>query len=353
MKNTDFLAEQCARYPLLQPQDLLKAIHQSVFGCGHFVTDEAEAAARIHEELAALTSGEGPDAERMGDFGRIHLRAIRRLGLSEETLLKLFILSAGVPCGGEAEAEVLLTEMLKLAETGELPFGFDNAAQAAESWRRAGYFLCRHTDAFRAAYAPAYRVVRREMVWALPLFAAIDRKLAETGRVVLAVEGGSGSGKTTLAKLLEAVYGAAVFHMDDFFLRPEQRTEERLAEPGGNVDRERVLEEILQPLTRGAERICYRPYDCSVQELEKAVEVSPTPLTVVEGAYSMHPDLAGYYDLSVFLRQTPEIQRSRILRRNGEAVAQRFFSSWIPMEERYFAAFDTANRCDLILEVEA
>jgi len=74
---------------------------------------------------------------------------------------------------------------------------------------------------------------------------------------------------------------------------------------------------------------------------------------VVEGAYSMHPDLAGYYDLSVFLRQTPEIQRSRILRRNGEAVAQRFFSSWIPMEERYFAAFDTANRCDLILEVEA
>ena len=32
--------------------------------------------------------------------------------------------------------------------------------------------------------------------------------------------------------------------MDDYFLQPYQRTEERLAEPGGNVDYERFKEEI-------------------------------------------------------------------------------------------------------------
>ena len=35
-----FFLEQCARYPKLHPQDLLKALHQSIFGCGHFITDE-------------------------------------------------------------------------------------------------------------------------------------------------------------------------------------------------------------------------------------------------------------------------------------------------------------------------
>ena len=50
--------------------------------------------------------------------------------------------------------------------------------------------------------------------------------------------------------------------MDDFFLRPEQRTPERYAEPGGNVDRERFLAEVLIPL-RAGETVQYRRFDCS------------------------------------------------------------------------------------------
>ena len=42
-----FLLNQCARYPALQPQDLLKALHQSVFGCGHFISDEPSARALL------------------------------------------------------------------------------------------------------------------------------------------------------------------------------------------------------------------------------------------------------------------------------------------------------------------
>lgn len=38
---TEFLLGQCARCPALRPEDLLKALYQSVFGCGHLVTDEA------------------------------------------------------------------------------------------------------------------------------------------------------------------------------------------------------------------------------------------------------------------------------------------------------------------------
>ena len=48
-----FLTEHCARYPALQPQDLLKAIHQSVFGCGHFIEDEPTARNLLRQELEA------------------------------------------------------------------------------------------------------------------------------------------------------------------------------------------------------------------------------------------------------------------------------------------------------------
>ena len=179
----------------------------------------------------------------------------------------------------------------------------------------------------------------------------IDTLLEEQTFVIVAIDGKCTSGKTTLAARLAEIYDCNVFHMDDFFLRPEQRTPERLAEPGGNVDRERFYEEVLKPLAEGAP-LRYRRYDCHTQTLQPPTEITPTPLTVVEGAYSMHPLLAEHYDLSVFLRISPELQRRRITKRNGPEMAERFFTLWVPLELAYFEAMDPALRCDLVLEVE-
>ena len=66
-----------------------------------------------------------------------------------------------------------------------------------------------------------------------------------TQPVLVAIDGMSASGKSTLGNLLKEKYQCNLFHMDDFFLRPEQRTKERLSEAGGNVDYKRFQEEIL------------------------------------------------------------------------------------------------------------
>ena len=76
------------------------------------------------------------------------------------------------------------------------------------------------------------------------ILARIDALLSRQDRVIVAIEGSCGSGKTTLAALLAKHRDCNVFHMDDFFLRPHQRTPERFAQPGGNVDYERFREEI-------------------------------------------------------------------------------------------------------------
>lgn len=173
----------------------------------------------------------------------------------------------------------------------------------------------------------------------LPLFAAIDEKLAAQERVIVAIDGPCGSGKTTLAELLKQAYGCNVFHMDDFFLRPEQRTPERYAEPGGNVDRERFAEEVLVPL-RAGKTVRAQRFDCHTMTLKPAAAAEPTQLSVVEGSYSLHPALRDAYTLSVFLKADEETQKRRIVQREGEAALARFEARWMPLERAYHEAFD-------------
>ena len=174
----------------------------------------------------------------------------------------------------------------------------------------------------------------------------IRRLLAEKDTVLVAIDGNSTAGKTTLAEKLAEEFCCSVFHMDEFFLRPEQRTPQRLAEPGGNVDYERFRREVLLPLTQG-KPVCYRPYDCRSQSLKTPVTVSRQRLSIIEGTYSCHPYFGDAYDLKIFLTVSPEVQRQRILRR-PEHKHRMFFEVWIPMEQTYFSAFGIRERCHLV-----
>ena len=165
-------------------------------------------------------------------------------------------------------------------------------------------------------------------------------------RILLAIDGNSASGKSTLAGHLQELRDCNVFHMDDFFLRPEQRTPERLGEPGGNVDYERFRQEVLVPLKTGAP-FSYRPYDCSTGTLGSPVTVAPKAINIIEGSYSHHPYFGDVYDLRIFLRVSPEVQRQRIAQRPA-FLHKRFFEEWIPMENRYHKAFGIAGASDIL-----
>lgn len=247
-------------------------------------------------------------------------------------------------------------ETLKaLARNGAFGFSVRALEDYLEGYLPAGCPPVSHSEAYREAYAPAYRVVRRDCLSHAPageglgiLREVLGGRLAQGGRTVVAIDGRCASGKTTLAAALAAEHGGAVIHMDDFFLRPEQRTAARYQEPGGNVDRERFLEEVLLPLRRG-ERVAYRPFDCGTQRLAPPRVVEDRPLVVVEGSYSCHPELADHYDLRVFLTVGPEEQMARIVAREGTAYARTFREKWIPLEERYFSHLHPERRCELCL----
>ena len=174
----------------------------------------------------------------------------------------------------------------------------------------------------------------------------IDALLASGARVLVAIDGSAAAGKTTLAAALGAIYDCNVFHMDDFFLRPEQRTEVRFAEAGGNVDYERFRQEVLLPLKAG-KAFSYRPFDCKSFTLSDPVSVAPKQLNIIEGSYAMHPYFENPYDLKILLTVDAQTQRCRVLQRPAH-LHERFFSLWIPMETRYQAEFQIAKQCDLV-----
>lgn len=168
----------------------------------------------------------------------------------------------------------------------------------------------------------------------------------EKEQVLIAIDGRCGAGKTTLADRLQQTIECNVIHMDDFFLRPEQRTIERMNKAGENVDDERFEQEVLRPLQL-KQAFFYRPYDCKTQKLQSGIYVRPRQVNIMEGSYRCHPNLSPYYDLKIFLTVDRKLQLQRIAGRNGGVSIELFREKWIPLEENYFLTYDIEKTCDL------
>ena len=66
------------------------------------------------------------------------------------------------------------------------------------------------------------------------LIKKIDDLLSKNERVIVAIDGFCTAGKTTLSNKLKELYNANIFHCDDFFLKKNQKTEQREKEIGLN-----------------------------------------------------------------------------------------------------------------------
>ncbi len=338
---SDVVRAHARRYPLMEPQDYVKLAYQSEFGPEHMVSDPESVLAGLAAELRQVPeTRSGPRAEAIGGgLCRYHLDG--GCGDLLPLLARFFTASAAARHGTQEGLRAKLDVLAGLP----VPGMGDYLAEYVLS----GCPAVHHSDGFRARYQPHYRVIDMDYVNYLFLFTALA-PLAQSGRrAIVAIDGRCGSGKTGLAALIAPVFDCTVLHMDDFFLPFEKRTPQRLAEPGGNVDYERMRDEVLSPLLRG-EPVGLRAFDCHTGTLGAPTALDARPLVVVEGSYSHHPALRGCYDLTVFLTCGQEEQRRRLLAREGADGLVPFLEQWVPMEERYFDAFHVAEESDLVVD---
>lgn len=328
--------------PKARLSDFIKLIYQNEFAGGHLITDRAAALRRMREEFdGVMPDGALPLYEDIGNCtARLNLAALKSGGprVSLETVNGMFAATAQTHRGSAESFEHKLGVLKALCDSGALELG--DISGELSAYKAEGYPARSHSPEYRAAYSPAYRVVDSRLCENLELLAKIDGCLAQKGRCVIAIDGGSGTGKSSLAALVQESYGqdeCNVFHTDDFFLQRHQRTPERFAQPGGNVDYERLESEVLAGIASG-KPFEYRRFDCSSMSIGERVEVLPRRINIVEGVYSLHPSLQKYYDARHILTAPYETRLERIRRRDGEYMLGRFVREWIPLEDRYFAA---------------
>lgn len=353
-KLRDIIVEHTEKYPEMQISDLVKLVFQSEFGGGHMIADASDSLSRLYKEYEGLSGNEKRlpvSADKIGNgLVRLHLPGIDA-HVSLETVNRFFVNTAAQVNRDTACFEKKLGELRELCAEGIAAFSVDELDAYIAQYKQQGYPAVHHSAVYKKKYRPAYRVVSEDYIKYMPVFEMIDRLLRHSDKetFVVAIDGRCGSGKSYLSRLLAGIYRCSVIHMDDFFLRPEQKTEERLLEVGGNIDYERFKEEVLEPLQKKREVFEYQRYDCALQRLMESVKICCRRLVVIEGSYSCHPYFRDSYDLKIFLELDSETQKQRILERNGAYMLSRFIGEWIPKENAYFEKFNVKENCRLVL----
>lgn len=336
----NIVKDHARRYGMMTAKDAAKLVYQNVFGCAH-IMGNPDWKKYLADEYESVTADITAQSDHIGNGRcRMPLAKAKGLNIGNDLLEKICILSA--ERGGESgDYTEKMEELIEAAKLGELPFEQDELESFAKMTEP-----CSHSESYRSAYKPSYRVAESKIYLILPVLAAIEKRLENGQRTIVAIDGSAAAGKSTAAAVISRVFPCSLIHMDDFFLPFDLRTPERLCEPGGNVHYERFFDEVVKKL---GSRFSYRVFDCSSGDYNGENVVDNELLTVVEGSYSLHPYFGDYADIKVFMDVSESEQISRILARSGERMLERFKNEWIPMERRYHKAFEIKMNCDIVI----
>lgn len=322
------LAAHSARYPQMQPQDYAKLAYQAAFGPAHLLGEPDDI---IGERLAGEWQAVPPDSAPSdnepvgGGLCRFPLRAGEGTSEAVQMLTRLLRATACSCSGTEQDLSDKLDCVAALPVPGM-------AAWLAD-YRQRGCPVVGHSEVYRAAYRPHYRVLRYDYAYYFPLLLEVQRMSDAGVSAVIAIDGCCSSGKTSLAALLQDIFPCRVFHTDDFYLPVARRAPDWQSVPAGNMDLDRLRCEVIEP-ARAGKTVGLRAFDCRSQSLRAVQDVPPAPLTIVEGSYALHPSLAALYDGMVFLT-CPEDEQERRLRAREKAHYADFEAVWMPLERQY------------------
>jgi hypothetical protein len=165
------LAHHFQRYPRMEAADVYKLLHQAAMGPGNAIGDAAHARATLEAEVATLGEGpEDPIADPIspdGKLARIHLRPYLSAGHTVTVLIEAFVQTGRTYQAAPQKLEKFCGCLGDLAATGSIPFSRDEVEQYFQAIAERGYPVVHHSDTYRDAYRPAYRVVTLDLLPAL------------------------------------------------------------------------------------------------------------------------------------------------------------------------------------------
>ena len=149
------LEEQKNRYPLMNEEDVVKFAFQGMLGVGHLIDSEEQALEWLKKEMDSLEADpEEPLVEKIStDWVRLNLRAAKARGKTAEELV--------YPLCCSARIKPLSFTRQNVYNFCIKPDSSDAMKAAAKKVLEEGW-LPRHSEKYRAAYAPVYRVMYKD-----------------------------------------------------------------------------------------------------------------------------------------------------------------------------------------------
>lgn len=156
-----YMVEQ---YPNATLQDMYKTCYQDFFGPGHLVPDTAMAHQYLSDEIADCAGQDlstMPSCEPTGfrhRFVRVNLSEVLNGNMSEEELFGKF-LSAAAQNNAFSEDWSSEWQQIETIAVSVCPAWADSALQAELRFAAQQNCAVRHSESFRKAYNPHYRIV--------------------------------------------------------------------------------------------------------------------------------------------------------------------------------------------------
>lgn len=158
---TEILKHHAEKYPLMQPCDAVKLIYQSEFLGGHMIKSPEQSLLRLTEEFESIEKVPGAQLyEYIGNgVTRVNLSALDTEKYPLAALNRDFCESANLRRGS---MEGFLEKLdILVSEFSGFGFGFtaDELDSYIKKYREAGCPAVSHSEKYRLAYKPAYRVI--------------------------------------------------------------------------------------------------------------------------------------------------------------------------------------------------
>ena len=210
------LQQHLNAHPLAQPADLVKYCRQRAFGASRRYPGEQEALQALAGEYSGLVPNEdAPLLEPLGpDVVRLNLAGAAARGLTPAQLARACTLDSLLGQPDEEWFAQSLNALEELASRNALPPACCRGMREfLNLYRQKGCPPLRHSEVYRSAYRPHYRVFSGPLARLVPVMAAVSQHavaLPANRRLAVALEGSCGAGKSEAAGWLAEIFGAGV-----------------------------------------------------------------------------------------------------------------------------------------------
>lgn len=155
------LLMHATKYPKMRPTDAVKLVYQACFGPGHLISDPQRAFDYLKKEYELTPAREtAPLCEAIGGgVLRVNLAALDSNGVTVDELFEAFCESSKEAWSEMSEFLEALELLKALCKDGVFRFGLDELSTYLDDYAKSGYPTVSHSEEYREAYEPAYRIV--------------------------------------------------------------------------------------------------------------------------------------------------------------------------------------------------